>query len=157
MHKVLALIGLWLAAGAAATAQTKPDFSGDWKLNIAKSEFGQMPAPDSMSQKIDYKDPDLKVTTHAVGGPQGDVTYDAKYTTDGKECLNQFGDQIKAKSKLAWDGSTLVVDTNMDFGEMQITIKGKWTLSEDGKVLKQTAHFDSPQGSIDVTYLFDKQ
>jgi len=156
MKKLLAVIGLWLLTGTAAMAQTKPDFSGDWKLNKEKSDFGPIPAPDSMSLKIEHHDPDLKVTTHATGGPQGDIDYEAKYTTDGKECANQFGDRVKLKSKLVWDGATLVIDSNMDASEMQLTIKGRWTLSEDGKSLTQTAHFESAQGSFDAKYLFDR-
>jgi len=158
MHKsVAALMGLWLLAGTAAMAQTRPDFSGDWKLIKEKSDLGPMPPPDSMSQKIEHKDPDIKVTTHIVGGPQGDLNYEAKYTTDGKECLNQLGDQIKAKSKLVWDGATLLVETNLDMGQMQLAVKGKWILSEDGKLLTQTAHAESPQGSLDFRYVFEKQ
>lgn len=158
MKKIIAsLFGLCLLAGITALADSKPDFSGDWKLNKEKSDFGPIPVPDSLTHKIDHKDPDLKVTTHQTGGPQGDATYEAKYTTDGKECLNQFGDQLKSKSKLTWDGAALLVNTDLDFGGTQLTIKGKWTLSEDGKVMTQTAHIESPQGAIDTTYVFDKQ
>lgn len=154
---VAALFTLCLLAGTAAMAADKPDFSGDWKLNKDKSDFGPLPAPDTMTNKIDHKEPDLKVTTHQTGGPQGDVTFEAKYTTDGKECLNQFGDQMKAKSKLAWDGAILLINTDLDFGGMQMTAKGKWSLSADGKVMTQVSHIETPQGAVDLTYIYDKQ
>jgi hypothetical protein len=32
-----ALMAVWLLAGTAALAQSKPDFSGDWVLNKEKS------------------------------------------------------------------------------------------------------------------------
>jgi len=159
MHKLAAaLIGVWLLAGTAALAQTKPDFSGDWVLNKEKSALGSLPAPDLMLQKIEHKDPDLKVTTHTVSGPS-DVNYDAKYTTDGKECLNKYGDQINLKSKLVWNHRTLDVNTDMlDAGGAHLmTFKGKWNLSADGKALVETEHIESPQGSFDVTYVFDKR
>jgi|HubBroStandDraft_6_1064221.scaffolds.fasta_scaffold333590_2 hypothetical protein len=154
-----ALMGVWLLAGTAALAQSKPDFSGDWVLNKEKSVLGSLPAPDLMLQKIEHKDPDLKVATHTVTGPQSDINYEAKYTTDGKECLNKYGDQINLKSKLVWERATLDVDTDMldAAGAHLMTFRGKWTLSADGKVLTEIEHIESPQGSFDVTYVFDKR
>ncbi len=146
----------WLA-GAAATlsAADKPDYSGDWKLNVQKSEVGPM-SPASMTEKIDHKDPDLKVVTAATGGPQGDVSYQAKYTTDGKECSNEFGG-MQAKSTVSWDGSSLTFSTKMNAGDADVVIKGKWTLSADGKTLTQSAHVTTPQGEFDMAYVFEKQ
>jgi hypothetical protein len=159
MNKLVAgFIGLWLLAGAAAMAQTKTDFSGSWYLNKEKSVFGPLPPPELMTQTIEHKDPDLKVTTYTLDGQHPAVSYEAKYTTDGKECLNKFGGQINLKSKLVWDHATLIVDTEMENGGTHLmTLKGKWTLSADGKVLTQAEHIESPQGAIDVSYVFDKQ
>ena len=144
-----------LFVGLAGAAQAKPDFSGNWKLNVDKSEFGPIPPPSTMTMKIDHADPDLKVAT-SQSGPQGDMSYEAKYTTDGKECTNTIG-PMEAKSTLKWEGDDLLVDTNLDAGGMQIAIKGKWTLSADGKTLTQAAHINSPQGDIDVKYILEKQ
>ena len=33
-------------------AQSKPNFSGDWKMNLVKSDFGAAPAPDSMCSTL---------------------------------------------------------------------------------------------------------
>jgi len=41
-------------------AQAKPNFSGTWKLNAGKSNFGPMPAPETRTDKITHQDPDLK-------------------------------------------------------------------------------------------------
>ena len=51
---------LTLAFGM-AHAQAKPNFTGTWKVNVAKSDFGAMPAPDSRTDKITHEDTDLKV------------------------------------------------------------------------------------------------
>ena len=48
---------------ASAMAAGKPDFSGEWKLNIDKSNFGPIPPPTSLTQTVDHKDPALNVTT----------------------------------------------------------------------------------------------
>lgn len=144
-----------LAMGLAGAAQAKPNFSGDWKLNVDKSEFGPMPPPTSMSVKIDHTDPDLKVATQQSGA-QGDMNYEVKYTTDGKESTNTIG-PMEAKSTATWDSDDLIVNTKLDANGMQITIKGKWSLSADGKTLTQSSHLTSPQGEIDLKQVFEKQ
>ena len=144
-----------LTLGLSGAAQAKPNFSGDWKLNVDKSEFGPMPPPTSMTMKIDHDDPNMKVAT-AVSGPQGDMSVDAKYTTDGKESINSMG-PMEAKSTMNWDGDDLAVTTKLDAGGTEIAIKGKWTLSTDGKTLTQATHLTSPQGEVDLKYVFEKQ
>ena len=87
-RRVFALSAIVAAACFAAPADSKPDFSGDWKLNVEKSNFGPMPGPESSTRKIVHKDPEVAVTTTQTGGPQGDMTTDIKFTTDGKEATN---------------------------------------------------------------------
>ena len=149
------LTALTLFVGLAAAAQAKPNFSGDWKLNVDKSEFGPMPPPTSMTSKIDHADPDLKVTS-AISGAQGDMTVDAKYNTEGKETSNQFG-PMESKTTAKWDGDDLIMDTKLDAGGTEIVIKGKWSLSADGKTLTQSSHINSPQGELDLKYVLEKQ
>ena len=57
--RLFSLTLLTLALGL-VQAQAKTDFSGTWKLNTGKSDFGPMPPPDSMTQKITHQDPSLK-------------------------------------------------------------------------------------------------
>src|SRR5262249_42597032 len=93
---------------AAAPAMAKTNFSGEWKMNAEKSDFGPMPAPEKMSQKVEHADPNLKITSNQVGA-QGEVTLETKYTTDGKECINTIrGNEMKSTAK--WDGETLVIN-----------------------------------------------
>jgi hypothetical protein len=142
-----------LALGVSANA--KPNFTGDWKLNADKSDFGPMPPPSAMAIKIDHDDPNLKVAT-TQSGAQGDVSYEAKYTTDGKESTNSMG-PMEAKSTVNWDGDALLFSTKLEAGEMKFDAKGKWMLSEDGKTLTQTIHITSAQGEFDIKQILEKQ
>src|SRR5579884_2967851 len=72
--------------GGAVQAFAKPNFTGDWKLNADKSNFGPIPPPTAMTLNIDHSDPNLKILTKQSGA-QGDMEYEAKYTTDGKESV----------------------------------------------------------------------
>jgi hypothetical protein len=146
-----ATAGLMIGMGQ---AQAKPNFTGDWTLNVDKSNFGPMPAPTTMTQKINHEDPNLKLSV-AQTGAQGDLSYDVAYTTDGKETTNNIRD-MEAKSTAKWEGDALIVETKLNAGGTDILIKGKWTLSEDGKTLTNTSHLVSPQGEIDFTSVFDK-
>ncbi len=149
---VLASLALLLCA---ALAQAKPDFTGDWKLDAAKSDFGQMPAPQSMVQKVTHSEPNLKVVSTQVSS-RGEFTSERNYTTDGKECVNKMRN-TEVKSTLKWDGDTLVINSKFSFQDNEITTTERWSLSGDGKVLTVKSHFSSPQGEGDSTRVLVRQ
>ena len=121
-------------------AQAKSDFSGTWKLNVTKSDFGPMPPPETGVQKITHQDPTIKANISTTGGPQGDMTYDINYSTDGKESVNKVGDN-EFKSTANWEGDELVINTKGSFGGNDFTSKDRWTLSADGKTLTIARHY----------------
>ena len=139
----------------AAVAFASPNFSGEWKMNATKSDFGQMPPPTSVVQKITHEDPSLRVA-RTWTGDQGEMTDDFTFTTDGKECANK-SPMGEMKSTLKWDGDALVSETKADFQGNAAAITSRWTLSEDGKTLTEKAHFSSSMGEGDMTMIYDKQ
>src|SRR5439155_18269750 len=70
---------LLIAASQAEAAP--PNLSGEWKINLAKSDYGPIPAPEVMTRKITHADPSLAYQTYQKGA-QGEITTDVKYTTD---------------------------------------------------------------------------
>lgn len=149
------LAGLLLTGLATLSAYGKPSFTGDWKLNSAKSEFGQFPAPSSMSQKVTHDDPALKVATK-MATDNGDFDFESTYSTDGKETSNSFGPN-PMKSVAQWEGEVLTIQTKGQFGDNEVTIKDKWTLSEDGKTITIQRHFASAMGEMDQKLTLEKQ
>jgi hypothetical protein len=146
---------LWAALLVAGQAQAKPNFSGEWKLNTSRSDFGPMPAPATRTDKITHADPSLKVTT-TQSGPSGEATFDLKYTTDGGESTNEFrGNPMK--STTSWDGDTLLINTKGSFAGNEIKLADKWSLSGDGKVLTINRRITSPQGELDQTIVLEKR
>ena len=140
---------------AGGLAQAKPDFSGEWKLNVSKSEYAPLPAPNSRTDKITHADPSLKITT-TQSGQNGEYTTDLKYSTDGGETTNEVrGNPMKSTAK--WDGDTLVITTKTSFGGNEVTLGDKWSLSQDGKVLTINRHITSPQGEVDLKMVLEKQ
>ncbi len=140
---------------AALPALAKPNFTGDWKMNPSKSSFGEMPAPSSMTSKISHSDPKLE-TSSKSSSDQGDLEFNAKYTTDGQECTNEImGSPVKSTVK--WDGDALLINSKLNFGGNDMTISDRWTLSEDGKTLTIARTFKSDMGEIQQKLVMDKQ
>lgn len=153
----------WIVLCATATllpaglvkAWEKPDFSGNWTLNAAKSDFGPMPGPDKMKRTIEHKDPSLKMTTTQTG-PQGEVTTALAYTTDGTPSTNKIrGQDVTGIAK--WDGDELTISSKREFQGTEITMNERWTLSEDGKTLTFSNKINTAQGDFDIKVVMDKQ
>jgi hypothetical protein len=136
-------------------ALAAPNFSGTWKLNTAKSEFGQLPPPEKFLRTITHHDPSMKYKTEQAG-PQGEFTTEVTCTTDGKECTNQYP-QGAAKSTMKWEGDTLVVDSKRTIQDNELTFKEKWSLSGDGKTITINFHVSGGFGEFDLKYVLEKQ
>ena len=84
-----------LTCSLASLAADKPDFSGNWKLNVDKSDFGPMPKPEKADYVIVHKDPEMNVKQTAVT-QMGEMTSDVKILTDGTEFTNTVrGQEVK--------------------------------------------------------------
>src|SRR5436190_1661577 len=88
-----------LFAVSTLLAQQKPNLSGRWQLEKGKSEFGRMPAPSSVEDVIEHKDPTLVITSTQTD-QRGETKTFLKLTTDGKENLNDInGNQFRSTSR----------------------------------------------------------
>jgi hypothetical protein len=146
------MITLFAIAAAAnmALAGDKPDFSGNWKLDLEKSSFGPLPPPASMIRTIDQKGPDITMQ-QAMTGPDMNVTL--KYSTAGKETANSFMG-MDFKSKANWDGKVLLIHNVVDAGGESTD---KWTLSDDGKTFTDVLSISSPDGKIEIAHVLIRQ
>ncbi len=146
-------VGLLLCS-LTVVAADKPDFSGNWKLNVEKSDFGPMPKPEKADYTIVHKDPEMNVKSVAVGS-MGEMTNEVKILTDGTEFTNTVrGQEVKGTAK--WDGKTLVVTQKLEIQGTAITFIQKWTLSDDGKSIVQEVNISTPQGELAQKAVLDK-
>jgi hypothetical protein len=149
------------APAATATATTgaagaRANYSGTWKLNVDKSDFGPLPPSASRTDIIVHSDPGLKDTV-SDDGAQGKQDYVLTLTTDGKEATNNLSG-LEAKSIANWTGANLVVETKLNIQGTDIALKAVWILSPDGKTLTQNAHIVAgPLGELDQKMVFEKQ
>jgi hypothetical protein len=135
-------------------AADKPNYSGHWVVDLAKSDFGMMPPPEKLERDIDHKDPDMKIKT-VQKGQRGESTTESKYTTDGKETTIQMrGRDAKVIAK--WDGAKLIVASKSEFNGAEISQTETWNLSADGKTLSIDNAIKAPQGEFTVKSVFTK-
>jgi len=142
-----------IAAGAPVRAQQKPNLSGNWKMNLMKSNWGAAPAPNSFTRKIVHTEPSISIDEEQ-DTPLGLQKTARKLTTDGKESTFDVGG-AEVKATANWEGSTLLVVTKVDVAD--VSYKDRMSLSPDGKTLTSVVHVDTPGGAVDVTVVFDKQ
>jgi hypothetical protein len=152
------VLGFVFALGVTLTvaivgAQSKPNFSGDWQMNIVKSDFGAAPAPDTMTRKIVHAEPALSIDEEQAT-PIGPQRTTRKYVTDGTESsFNVGGTDVRTAAK--WEGNVLVAVTTVDVAGL--VYNDRMTLSGDGKTLTSVVKLTTPQGPIDITVVFEKQ
>jgi hypothetical protein len=155
--KALSKLALIMAALASiALAADKPNFSGDWKMNAAKSNFGPIPAPATYTRKVTHAEPSITIENTQTGTAMGDQHDTRTYTTDGKEISYQ-ANGADVKASISWDGNALLINSKASIQGMDILIKDTITLADDGRTMTDAVHVASPQGDIDLALVFDKQ
>jgi hypothetical protein len=146
------LLGLGLTLGQ-TQSEGRSKFSGTWRMDAAKSDFGSGPVSESRLDVISYTEPVLKDhVTQKLRGPE--ATYDLMYSTDGKESTNKVrGNTVKSIAR--WDGYELVVDSQV-FALRKAAMNDRWSISADGKTLTLVRHLT---GAVegDQKIVFERQ
>ncbi len=117
-----------LSAGV-LTAQTRPDFSGVWQLDKAKSRVDLSTA----WMRIQQSASDLTVTLRAMQGAQ-EENQTMRYGLGREESSNSMHG-APMKSHAAWDGNTLVITSVAMFGTKPLRMTDRWSMADDGKSL----------------------
>jgi hypothetical protein len=148
-----ALMFMTVFGSAAAAAAAEPDFSGQWTMNASKSDYGQLPLPQSFTRKIEHAEPSITIVEEQTG-PNTTPTSTRKMKTDGVTTADNInGGEVKMSA--TWEGATLIAITTIDsFG---VTFKDKMTLSDDSKMLTSVVEIESAQGNATLTIVFDRQ
>jgi hypothetical protein len=110
-------------------AQKKPNFSGRWELDPAKSQLRPLTKWNHLALVVEHQEPKLNVnmTTKFANGDAN--TSELPLTTDGREVALETG-KVSRLYRTNWVGAKLVVKWDQG-GERSET----WALSPDGKTL----------------------
>jgi hypothetical protein len=164
MKRVLVLsFVLALAITTLAFAQGKPDFSGTWTLDPAKSDLGQMrPAGKQAPMRtvtLVIKQTGDTLTIQRSMGKNQEV---ASYKLDGSESINKLPSGNEARTIMKWSGATLVAKTTAKInspegGGMDTEMTDVRSLSSDGKVMTLSVTRKTPRGEVKQTLIYNKQ
>ncbi len=136
-----------LFSTAALLAQNHPDFTGTWRLNVAKSEMGTGGVTELVVE-VDHKDPVLKYVVRGTAGGQPFEETET-FTTDGKASRDSHGVNVEA----SWDGADLVAVGTADDKSMAYLVR--LTLSSDGKTITRVfTQKDDPEKRHEI---YEKQ
>jgi hypothetical protein len=166
MRKILAVMvfaAFAVSIGRAqAPAAASPDLSGTWKVDIAKSDFGQMPPPSAESEVITQNGNDFKFEISSEND-YGNRHYAFNVKADGTDTPFP-SDALPPDSPLKilstsaqWQGSSLVVTQKTSFQDDTGSLKATYSLSPDGKQLSKDQQFSFSQGDFESKVVFDKQ
>ncbi len=152
-----------VALSMLALAATKPDFSGNWSMDRARS-FG-MPGNMNQTMTITQKDDQIEVETKLIQ-PDNERTVKDTYILDGKE--HDFTPQVppnqppaKGKRTANWlpgdKGITVTDVTTAETPKGPVTTQTvrKWTISGQGELVIDM-YVDNPNISYEAKRIFKK-
>lgn len=148
------LLLLWSVSSALLWSGTNPDFSGDWKLDLARSDFGKSPPPRAVSSHIEHHDPELNVESK-ITGADGTYTTNYHWVTDGREVVNTIrGNEVR--STVMWNGGALISNAKTKVDSVTLNIIDRWQLSDDGGRLTVSRTIVAPQGNAEQKFVYEK-
>jgi hypothetical protein len=134
------------------TIADRANFSGEWKLDEAKSELGEFGGRVARSLKAEQNDNSIAITRTTPGFNGGDpVTSTLTLSFDGKVTESEGFGGSKRKSSASWsaDGQTLTVTTTTLFERDGQTNEFKsteiWSKTAEG-LLSVVSKSSSPNG-----------
>lgn len=161
-----------MAWATLSLAQAKPDFSGTWILDVAKSELGgasgggsgsggpgggpsRAPSPALDAKFVITQTASELSIDQQVGGHSNVTTF----KLDGSESANTGMRGGELKSKARWDGDRIVVESTQTMttpsGERTLETKEVRSLAADGTmVVERTTQ--TPRGTRSQKLVFKK-
>ena len=146
---------LLVSLATLSTALGAPNLSGNWKLNLDKSDFGPLPAPFGLTERIEHNEPTL-VVHWDYSGAQGDMSGKLSYKTGGSKNTNLVGD-MEMTSTATWEGDSLKHKSVGMMQGMEIEFSDTWSLSGDGKTITISRFISSSMGDANQTLILEKQ
>ncbi|MGO9255703.1 MAG: hypothetical protein ACLQU1_05305 [Bryobacteraceae bacterium] len=148
-NRRLLAISLLATAAALWPQDSKPNLSGRWVMNAAKSTGRN---PKTCEETIDHKEPALTITTVSED-PRGQSKSFLKLTTDGRDSVNEVnGNEFHSKSH--WEAAKLVTVVTGDRG---LTMTEVRSLSADGKTQTVESFMGPSPATPMSTRLMEKQ
>lgn len=151
-----AIPAVLLFAFQAVSQEGVPNLTGVWRWNPQKAPRLKFP-PEDLRVKIEQNGSDIAITFRArnKGNDEENTTRLRIGTSDNQNQIHG----APMTSGCAWDGTALVVHSIAKFGDQQLRMDDRWTLSGDKQTLTfhEQHQFGAEPKPTDVTEVFDRQ
>lgn len=147
-----------LAAGLSAAAQERPNFTGDWTLDLKNSQLHEdYRALERGVVRIDHREPTFTFRrTFFVKGQPSEASYDI--TTDGREHRGVGPNGGVTVATMHWEQVVLVVHQRIsDPKAGQLNNRVRYELIDKGRTLRATEDFDGGGRSHHNVWIFRRQ
>jgi len=158
-RRILTALFLVLWNPFLAWTQTKADFSGTWKLNLEKSDYGDLQGPSSRIDVIDQKGE--LISERVVAKVRNKIqNYTLTFSTDGRTTVLPQDSYVRMgfvtlhNISAYWQDSSLVVMQGMYFEDYDIVAKNLYSLSADGNTLIIAVSLNG--GDSAAKFVFDR-
>jgi hypothetical protein len=151
MKALIAILAAALLGGAG-----HPDFTGVWRQDPARSDFGPGRAPQSYANRIEQSGARLRVVTMLTTADGVAQTYESLYDLDGAETTST-NPRGESRATVHWRDRNLVFDIRSKDGSQDYRMQETWTLSADGRVLTKRRRESDPEGEVDQRFVLEKQ
>jgi hypothetical protein len=147
----------FLAVAMTVIPQQKPDFSGEWKLNLQASTLSPIVAPVAQSGvlRIEHREP--KFSAHQTIVLDG-KPFDSKFEllSDGREAATTDDRGGRIVSTLRWDGEALVVTWRIHRPDGELAISFRYELLDGGRRLRAAEQLRGGGRDQDNLWVFDR-
>lgn len=155
---ILILGAVVLGAGGLA-AQTRPDFSGVWRLDPAESRMiggGGPPGEYQLTWLVNHRAPQISVVVN-VRDARGSHEYAFRCTTDGRPCGNELESLGEVRRMTAvWEGEVLVMAQQASTPHGDFQADDRLSLTDSGERLVFERVVRNERGERTVRQVFRK-
>ena len=154
MRGITAALPFLVALAGVAAGQRRPNFTGDWVLDRARSRL-EYPEPgrlDSAVVRIAHADSAFVFIRRFVVNGRAD-TLSWTLVPGGAEDSSSEGTQ-QSFSRLRWAGDTLVLESRIVTPRGQAGDTVRYRLLEGGRVLEANERFRAPRLRYDNSWVF---
>jgi hypothetical protein len=157
-RRILFAAALMFIVAPNLRAQERPDFSGTWKLNLAKSDYGDLQGPESRTDIIEQHDGRISESVTAEGRHRRQQ-YTLSFATDGSETAlppdTRMGVVTILTVSARWRETALAVTQNLKFQGAVLVATNMYLLSDDGNTLTMILSLNGGSRT-DATFVFDR-
>lgn len=112
----------------------RPDFSGEWRLDLGASRFGFLKPPRSREDRIEHRDPLWRMVTRQVD-TNGDHTVERSFTLDGTEtCVEVLGRPRRYRA--GWFADGIRIECRWEIGGRERLLIEEWRLADFGRSVR---------------------